>query len=184
MNKNLKEIVKPITALSVTCLVVASLLAVTNFFTAPVIAQAGNARELAALSLVLPQGEGFKPLKAAFTENTSTVYKAENGAGYAISAMATGYHGEIEVMFGIDKSGKIIGVEVLEQSETKGLGDKITTEEYRRQYYGKVGKLVTVNRTAENENEVSAIAGATTSSKAMTDAANAALAAYEKVREL
>lgn len=176
MNDTTKELIKPTAALGATCLIVTALLAVTNYFTAPVIAMAGNEKEAAALNAVLPQGEDFKPLELT-AEGVTSAYKAENGAGYAITATAQGYHGEITVMFGIDQNGFITGAEVLEQSETKGLGDRITGDAFRGEFTGKTGRLTAVKGAAGGD-EISVIAGATASSTAMTNAANTALAAY------
>ena len=53
-------------------------------------------------------------------------YKNDQIAGYAFVAKKNGYSSEIQVMVGIDLKGKIMGVKVLSQNETPGLGTRIT----------------------------------------------------------
>ncbi|MGB0747270.1 MAG: electron transport complex subunit RsxG [Magnetospiraceae bacterium] len=44
---------------------------------------------------------------------------------FAYPSMAFGYGGKIQVIMGVDASGKILGVRVVQHAETPGLGDKI-----------------------------------------------------------
>jgi electron transport complex protein RnfG len=43
----------------------------------------------------------------------------------AYEIFGTGYAGEMKLMLGIDREGKVLGVRVLAHKETPGLGDKI-----------------------------------------------------------
>lgn len=181
MKSTVKELAAPVLALGLVCLIVTSLLALTNYFTAPVIANAGGDKANASRLVVLPEGDRFVKTELE-AEHIAEAYRAENGAGFAITARVTGYHGEITVMFGVNSAGEITGVAVLEQSETQGLGERITSDEYKSRYIGKSGTLVTVKGSAANENEIAALTGATASSSAMTTAANAVLAAYEQLK--
>jgi electron transport complex protein RnfG len=56
------------------------------------------------------------------------VYRARRAnrvTGVAFEASRRGYSGEIRVLLGIDANGKLLGVRVLQHTETPGLGDKI-----------------------------------------------------------
>ncbi|MBI5792269.1 MAG: electron transport complex subunit RsxG [Rhodocyclales bacterium] len=57
-----------------------------------------------------------------------TVYRARKGGvvtAVAYEIFGTGYAGEMKLMMGIDRDGKLLGVRVLAHKETPGLGDKI-----------------------------------------------------------
>ncbi len=99
-------------------------------------------------------------------------YEDGSIAGFAIKAYAQGYGGEVEVMVGIIGDGTISGVQVMSQSETPGLGDKITEDSFLEGFRG--------NATAE-EVTVDAISGATASSNAVNNAVEAAASLYEDI---
>lgn len=178
-----KEIVKPILALGLCCLVVVSLLAVTNYITAPIIKQSEQAKADSTRKLVLTEADSFTdvglPEETLAQNKVTSAFRANNGAGYAITAVVTGYHGDITAMFGFDPEGKIAGVQVLSHSETQGLGERITGEGWQSQFIGQAGPLATVKSATAKEGEIIALTGATISSDAMTTAANAARAVYE-----
>lgn len=59
---------------------------------------------------------------------TLQVYRARQGkhvTGVAFETSRRGYSGEIRVLLGVDENGKLLGVRVLQHTETPGLGDKI-----------------------------------------------------------
>ena len=56
----MKSQIKTVVSLTVICAVVAVLLAVTNYITAPIIKKNEAAQVNGALSVVLPSGEGFE----------------------------------------------------------------------------------------------------------------------------
>jgi electron transport complex protein RnfG len=56
------------------------------------------------------------------------VYRARKGShvtGVAFESVRRGYSGPIRVLLGVDENGKLLGVRVLQHTETPGLGDKI-----------------------------------------------------------
>jgi len=57
-----------------------------------------------------------------------TVYRALRGlqvTGVAFRVRGVGYGGEIELLLGLDATGKVLGVRVLSHAETPGLGDRM-----------------------------------------------------------
>lgn len=61
-------------------------------------------------------------------ETTVRVYQARrDGAvtGVAFQVVEQGYAGPIQLIIGVDRNGKILGVRVIAHTETPGLGDKI-----------------------------------------------------------
>jgi electron transport complex protein RnfG len=70
------------------------------------------------------------------------VYRARRGnhvTGVAFEAARRGYSGEIRLLLGIDENGKLLGVRVLQHTETPGLGDKIevTRSDWITRFAGK-----------------------------------------------
>jgi electron transport complex protein RnfG len=65
--------------------------------------------------------------------------KADHVTGVAFEAKGNGYSGNIRVLLGIDASGKLLGVRVLQHTETPGLGDKIevTRSDWITRFTGK-----------------------------------------------
>lgn len=95
-----------------------------------------------------------------------------NVVGYAFLALAPGYSSVIESMVGVDSAGHVLGIKVLKQVETPGLGTKIeeikhgeTTPWFTRQYFGKKADQIAVDKDG---GEIISITGATISSRALT----------------
>ncbi len=79
---------------------------------------------------------------------------------------APGYSSIIELLVGVDNDGEIIGIKVLSQSETPGLGANIVKEEYLKQYIGKKQAEIKLNKDG---GEIDAITGATITSRAVAN---------------
>lgn len=180
----------PIIVLVLICAIMSGLLAFTNGITAPIIEEAERKANEAARLEVMPEAgtAGFEEvavdgeLPAAVTG----VYKAANGAGYTFSIIAEGYGGKntLKMAVGISADGKITGTKVLSQSETPGLGAKITTEAFQKQFskndaYG--GGGVDSDYVSSIDN-IQAISGATRSSNFYRLALKAAFEAFDLVK--
>ena len=89
-----------------------------------------------------------------------------------------GYAGDIKMAVGI-RDGKVTGVEMLSIGETSGLGmEARDNPNFTAQYQDKqVEDFHVVKTEPANDTEIQAITGATITSKAVTNAVNAALAA-------
>jgi electron transport complex protein RnfG len=116
------------------CLGFGMLLVMTNSFTKDDIAQRAIEDRQNSLKQVIPDSIHDNNLAA----DTLTL-KNEQGkevviyvatkdgqvGGVAFETSSSGYSGEIKVMLGVDREGKILGARVLSHKETPGLGDKI-----------------------------------------------------------
>jgi Na+-translocating ferredoxin:NAD+ oxidoreductase subunit G len=102
--------------------------------------------------------------------------------GYAIPAEGGGFQDTIKLIYGFDPSRRrIVGMYVLESRETPGLGDKIYKD---AAFVGAFRDLavdpkivLTKKGTAQGDNEVDAITGATISSRAVVSILNQSAAA-------
>lgn len=99
-----------------------------------------------------------------------------NVVGYVVlSTCSASYGGDISLVTGFDTEGIVTGVEVLEISDTAGLGMKAKEDDFKDQYVGKDTDYYTVTKTgASSEDEIDAITSATITSKAFTNAENGA----------
>lgn len=98
--------------------------------------------------------------------------------GYVIvSHSDDGYSGTVKIAIGMEENGNVTGLEFLEINEIPGMGLRATEPEFKDQYTGKNAQSLTVipYGGSPGEAEINAISGATVTSKAVTNAVNAAL---------
>jgi electron transport complex protein RnfG len=116
------------------CLGFGLLLAITDRITVDDIAARAMEDKQNSLSQVLPDGiHDNNPVTDTLAIKNAagrelTVYRARKGGvvtAVAYEIFGTGYAGEMKLMLGIDREGKLLGVRVLAHKETPGLGDKI-----------------------------------------------------------
>ncbi len=156
----MKEKIKSVVVLTAICLVVAVLLAVTNYYTAPIIAQNKEAASLGSLAIVMPEATGFEEVTAEFTDLPATVknvYKESSGLGYVMVLATTSQFssGDMGITVGFGADGKICGVELTSYFESKDFGP-----DYPVSFVGQDSAL----------GGVTLVAGATYSSVAFRDA--------------
>lgn len=112
------------------------------------------------------------------------VYRATGAGaeelGYAVRLGTQGYGGTITLLVGISPDLEtILGIEVVEQVETPGLGGNITTDTFKEQFAGlAANRAIAYVKNIEPDpgaNEIQAISGATITSKAVVSGINATL---------
>ena len=168
-----REMVKPFLVLTVICLAVSALLGFTNYITKPVIERNEALQAEATRREVLPEADGFTELASEGYEGVRSIYRADNGAGYVITASAQGYKGEITVTVGFDNEGTVVGLNADVSTETVGIGTKAGSDAYLANYMG-----LTEGAGAA----VDTITSATYSSRAVRQAIDYAMAACAGVR--
>lgn len=102
---------------------------------------------------------------------------AENGTdlgGYVLYGAGPGLWGTIRAVIGFNKTlDHLTGIDFIEQSETPGLGARITEGWFRTQFRGKSGPFSMVREGQKSApNEFDAITGATITSTAVRDLVN------------
>lgn len=113
-----------------------------------------------------------------------TLFPAKKGGkviAVAFASSATGYHGLIEVMVGVDMEGKLTGVGIMTHTETPGLGAKIEQEDFRGQF--KRLALTDALNLASEGGKIDSISGATLSSRGVVAAVREALKLFPRVKE-
>ena len=167
-----------ITLLLITAVVAAALAAV-NSVTAPKIQASNEQKSQTAIEAVLPGGDD----EIAFTDDTglvSTVYKGQSG--YAVEVTPSGFNGTVTMMVGVDNAGKVLGISVVNHTETAGLGAEAASQgaagtAFRSQFTGMSGSV----SVTKDGGQVDALTGATITSRAVCTGVNAALNAVAKL---
>ncbi len=181
------DMLKPILVLTIICIVVSALLAVTNSVTAPIIAQAKQAAAIAARKTLLPDATTFTEL-ATTVDGVQSVHVDEGGSGYVIVVAGKGYKGDLPVTVALSPDGEIVGIQADASGETAGVGSKVGDEEYLKQYLGlnaaDADSISSATQSgADGGAHIDILSGATISSKGVNTSVQRAFEAYEQVKE-
>ena len=186
-----KFILKVAGTLTVISLVVAALLGFVNSITAGKIAEIDAENTRIAMSAVAPEGSEFGDkievtddmVAAAATQSGKILelYPVTNGgaeAGYVMKISASGSQGTIVMMVGVDANKAITGISVVSHAETSGIGTKVVGNETNTAGVPVLDQFVGLSGAGSLVvgSNITAISGATVSTKGITMGANAALA--------
>ena len=189
-----KFILKVAGTLTVISLIVAALLGLVDNVTADKIAAIDAENTRIAMSAVVPEGSEFtdkldipEAVAAAASAQGGTLselYGVTNGgaeAGYVAKVAASGSQGTITMMVGIDANGAITGISVVSHSETSGIGTKVVENKPNAAGTPVLDQFVGMSGagTLAVGSNITAISGATVSTKGINTGVNAALAAVE-----
>ena len=167
MSKNVRGVL----TLFAICAVVALMLAVTNFITAPIIAENEEKAFQQSMLEVLPGGENFEKLDVSgydLPDSITEVY-TEVGGGYVFKIETKGYSKGLVIMCGVDADGKVTGTKSISNSETPSIGGAAIK---------RIAALF-VGKTYADVDSVELISGATKTTAAYRAAIKDALAAAE-----
>ena len=166
----MKDILKIAAILFVVCGLAAGALSFVNLATKDRIAAFAEEERVAAFKKIFPAAESFTERPPAEAGGGVTAWDAVAGGlpvGRVQLLKPLGYSGTIRLVYGVDTAGALTGVQVLEHTETPGLGAKITTAAWTDQFKGKVRDQVALKKDG---GAIDAIAAATISSRAVTRA--------------
>ena len=193
----MSDIIKPAAVLLIICVVAAALLGYVNHITTAPIAEQSAKAKAESISAVLPEGEPSEEIAFELDENAAntvnvivgdsvldTIELAEgqefnitsvtpvktNGetSGYAIAITTKGFSAGLELMFGVDTTGTITGLSVVNCSnETPGLGANAANESFYSQFADKAGDI----KVDKDGGEIVSLTGATITSRAVANAA-------------
>ncbi len=168
-----KQYLRPVLVLVLICMVVGVALSAVNAVTAPIIAANDEATTLATYAEALPEADSFTQLECDI-DGVSAVLVADNGAGYVIAAQARGYGGQVPLVVSFSNEGEILAVIIMDNDETPGMGKKVEDASFTDQFAGMAAQSITLD-------DIDAVSGATYSSKAVVNAINLAVSAFEQV---
>ncbi len=168
--------------------IVAGLLGFIHAQTNPIIAQHEAEKRQAALESIFPQADKFVDAKEltssefaysdANVDSVYLVYENDEIIGYCVNVQAIGYSSTpIEMIIGSDLLNKVTAIQVVNHSETPGIGETVISgnEGFFKQFEG-------LSRPIEFSNQVTAVSGATFTSDGIKNGINTALGAVDEVR--
>lgn len=163
----IKQILKLGTILFLVTFVVVLLLGMVNAFTKDIIAGNTIKAENAARAELI-NADYFKQISENVYEG---IKGGRESCGYCVTSSAKGYGGDIVMIVGYDVNLKLVGIKIIEISETAGLGSKASLPEFSQSLRGKEPKLSVVKKNG-GKNEIDAISGATITTNAVAKAIN------------
>ena len=180
-----ESVARYVLRLTVTLLLITSFVAVAlaavNMVTAPIIAAENERKTQEAVNQVL-EGGGERIVFAGADASglVSEVYASETG--YAIKVAPNGFGGAIEMMVGVSKDGKVLGISIIKHAETPSLGavaaDKGSNgQSFRDSFIGLSGEV----KVSKEGGQADTISGATITSKAVAEGVNIALECAKKL---
>ena len=151
---------------------------------APLIAANKKAETEKAIFQVQPAGKTYQPIKDADFEAYKVFDSNKKLLGYALAYEGNGFQGKVRLMVGLTPDlSKTTDLEILEQTETPGLGSRVTGSWYRNQYknLSTSPKIEWVKgKKPSKPNEIQAITGATISSKSVVAIVNEGISKLKK----
>ncbi len=173
-SKILSNKIYPIVFLTVIVLISVSLLIYINSITSPIVEAQQEAEIKNMLSGMFADMDDFK-----YEDEIYIIYQDSEIIGYAFLATGKGYGGKINILVGVDENFAIEDVVIISNTETPGLGSKITENSFTDQFKGMAAEDIALKKDG---GEVDAITGATISSKAVVEAIRKAM--VEKINLL
>ncbi len=185
MKSSLRNMV--VVLLSIT-LIASLCVGLVNKITAEPIEAAKQANIKEALKNVLPEFDANGTESLTIDELPITVYTATKDGqtvGYAVETMTTkGFSGVFKLMVGFTASGEVYNINVLEHSETPGLGSKMADPDNTllTSFKGKnPSQMKQPLAVAKDGGDVNALTAATISSRAYVDAVARAYNAVQQI---
>ena len=175
----MKLVIHMLVTLTIIGIISGALLSGINGWAAPKIEANRKAETERAIFVVQSEATQYEKVDADF-ELYEVFDDNQNSLGFALPYEGNGFQGNIRLIVGVNKElTNILGLEVLEQVETPGLGTKIVEKPFTDQFINiLVQPQIDWVKGAEpsNPNEIQAITGATISSKAIVNIINAGIA--------
>lgn len=181
----MKRALHMIAVLTLTTSIVGSLLAFVFALTWPAIQRNEQAELERAVYKVLPGATRFEERTSGDFALYRGFDEGDRVVGIAVRAQGTGFQDVVRVMAGFSPDcSTMLGLRILKQVETPGLGAKIATDDFLNQFEGLAltPKVAVVKGGALDRatGRVQAITGATISSKAVEAIVNSAADAARK----
>lgn len=130
----MKDGIKSVIVLTVICVVVSLLVALTNSFTAPVIEENKQSASTESLKQVLENAADFEKLDKPADAPTTVqeIYRETGGLGYAVTVAVTTSYSASPMLYtvGISSDGVITGIVITSYTESKDFGKETYPQSY------------------------------------------------------
>jgi electron transport complex protein RnfG len=153
-------------------------------YASPLIQRNEEAALKEAIFKVLPGIAEYNELKKDGVSLYEGVKRDGDVLGYVFIAEGNGYQGPIKIIAALNRDlSHLTGIEILESSETPGLGAEITNEFFKEQFRNLLilPGITFTKGAASKPNEIQAITGATISTRAVVEILNGEI---EKIRDV
>lgn len=152
----------PIIFLAIIVIISVTLLVAVSSLTSPVL-ETREAEEIKGiLENIFPEMSSYE-----IEDEIYVIYQDGEKTGYGFKTAGGGYGGNIDILVGLNNSFEIEGISILSQTETPGLGARITESSFTDQFKGLSVSDIALN---QDGGKIDAITGATISSRAVVDA--------------
>lgn len=167
----------------------AGILGAANNVTGPIIAEMEKQEKFGAFFDIFTEADDFEPIEdSKFDEIKSSssivkeVFEAKKDSetiGYALKTSSGGYGGDIIGITGINSDGKIVGIKIIDNSETPNIGTRILEDKFTDSFIEKsaTGDLKAVGSPSA-EDEILLLSGATVSTMGVLSGVNEANSVY------
>ncbi len=148
-------------------------LALLNNVTAPIIAEVERQEQESARNAVVSSlGGTLDTLSTIYVENGDTLRywlvrdtQTDEVIGYVAMAQRSGYSSNVKTMCGFDSDFNVVGLQIVSQQETPGLGTRAEEPAFLEQFNGRSSATLDVT---QDGGEINAITAATITSRAVT----------------
>lgn len=144
----------------------------------PLRAQNQQREHLRLLRALLPGSERFVRLDAAFLRDEGVISVHEGEGGFVVETLTPGYVGDVRMLVGVNRAGRVSGLAVREMEETPGVGGRALRDPaFLAQFLNTDGSAALAETDAQSsatadaqssgaQGEIDAFSGATVSSRA------------------
>jgi Na+-translocating ferredoxin:NAD+ oxidoreductase subunit G len=161
-NEGILKKLYPIILLTIVILASVITLSFTNAYTKVAIEDQAKAQTQALLVAMFPDMTDF-----ALTNDVYVVKKSGATIGYAFIANGKGYGGTIQILVGLKDASTLKGISIIAQSETQGMGSRVTLPKFTDQF---AGKAIADVKIKSEGGQIDGISGSTISSKGVINA--------------
>lgn len=147
------------------CAIATGILAYVNSVTEPKIEALKAEETIKSREELIPNCDFEEvTLREDFSYFIATDKETKELKGYTFTAQKKGYGSTIKTMAGLDPEFRVIGIKIIDQSETPGLGANCTNESFTAQFKGKTPEQLLVDKDG---GPIKSLSGATITSRAI-----------------
>lgn len=161
-NEGILKKLYPVALLTLVILASVVLLSFTDAYTAPLIDAQKSGAMKDQLAAMFPTMTQF-----TLTNDIYVVKAGDKTIGYAFIATGNGYGGPITILVGLQDANTVKGISIVAQTETKGLGSRVTLPEFTNRF---AGKAITDILIKSDGGPIDGWSGSTISSKVVINA--------------
>jgi electron transport complex protein RnfG len=166
MQPNLGILKKMYPMILLTLVILASvvLLSFANGYYGPMIVDQANQAQKVLLQSMFPDMTDFT---YAQDSQIYTIKQSGKNIGYAFVATGKGYGGPITILVGLKDATTVKGISIVTQTETNGMGSRVTLPKFTDQF---AGKAISDVKIKSDGGPIDGWSGSTISSKAVINA--------------